>query len=183
MSVSFRTRPSSPELTSEHFVCMLCEMWGGAIERFVERQAVCKLGTSKMTFTWIRKSLDCRSLGGDVADEDSHVIDCAPSRSIHGLFVMLAFLHQHERWQLLLVSFFTFIQHDSTTSYKGKTEHPGAYIPTRFASLPTSSWCSLQTRSDFPLYGVAPSLTRCHRYCWRQNSMAVFHLWAPKLSR
>jgi hypothetical protein len=105
MSVSFRTRPSSPELTSEHFVCMLCEMWGGAIERFVERQAVCKLGTSKMTFTWIRKSLDCRSLGGDVADEDSHVIDCAPSRSIHGLFVMLAFLHQHERWQLLLVSF------------------------------------------------------------------------------
>jgi hypothetical protein len=25
------------------------------------------------------------------------------------------------------------------TSYKGKTEHPGAYIPTRFASLPTLS--------------------------------------------
>jgi hypothetical protein len=43
---------------------------------------------------------------------------------------------------------------DGSTSYKGQTEHPGAYIPTRFASLPTLSWCSLQTCSDFPLYGV-----------------------------
>jgi hypothetical protein len=38
-----------------------------------------------------------------------------------------------------------------TTSYKGKPKHPRAYIPTRFASLPTLSQCSLQTCSDFPL--------------------------------
>jgi hypothetical protein len=30
------------------------------------------------------------------------------------------------------------LQH-TCTSYKGKSEHPGAYISTRFASLPASS--------------------------------------------
>jgi hypothetical protein len=49
---------------------------------------------------------------------------------------------------------------DAGTFIKEKTEHPGAYIPTRFASLPTLSLCSLQTCSDFPLYGV-PACISC----------------------
>jgi hypothetical protein len=37
---------------------------------------------------------------------------------------------------------------------KEESEHHGAYIPTRFANLPTLCLCSLPTCSDFLLYKV-----------------------------